>query len=775
MPSLVINPYSEINSVAVIGNYVPRQCGIATFTTDLVQALSAESSERACWAIAMNDRPEGYVYPNKVRFEINQRQLSEYRLAAVYLNINKADVVCLQHEYGIFGGPAGSHILKLLSALRMPVVTTLHTVLIEPGDEYRTAMQRVAELSDRLVVMSSTATKTLQSVYGINPAKISYIPHGIPDMPFVDPNYYKDQFGVMGKKVILTFGLLSQNKGIEYAIKSLPKVVEKFPDIAYIVLGATHPHVLKVDGESYRLGLQQLVRKLNLEQHVIFINRFVTLEELCEYLAATDVYITPYVGEAQVTSGTLAYAMGTGNPVVSTPYRYAVEMLADGRGSLVPFKDPDAMGDALIDILEDENKRHAMRKLAYDYCRPSIWKQVARSYLKVFNEVKAERALQPRSYRQATRLVDDTVFRQELPELKLDHLMTMTDDTGLLQHSNYTIPDRSEGYCTDDNARALIIASKARHLLSEIPEKYDRLCDLYLAFLLYAFDRKSGRFRNFMSYDRRWLEAVGSEDSHGRALWGLGAAVALLNDGRQLPVASTLFKRAVPAAESFISPRALAFSLIGIHAYLATFTGDSEVRRRRAILADRLFDRFHAYASDDWPWPEGSLNYDNARLPHALILSGQWMQRVDMTAMGLKALEWLIDIQSDNNHFVPIGNHGWYNRGGDKARFDQQPLEAHATVDACIAAFQLTGERNWLNHAMTAFNWFLGHNDLNLPLYDAKTGGCRDGLQSDCVNENQGAESTLAWLLSLATLHSVSADEALATQLQRNTVSAVGA
>ncbi|MBN1379475.1 MAG: glycosyltransferase family 4 protein [Gammaproteobacteria bacterium] len=772
MPSLVINPYSEINSVAVIGNYVPRQCGIATFTADLVQALSAESTERACWTIAMNDQPEGYAYPNKVRFEINQKQLSEYRLAAEFLNINKADVVCLQHEYGIFGGPAGSHILKLLAALRMPVVTTLHTVLTKPADEYRTATKRLAELSDRLVVMSSTATETLHKVYGIDPAKISYIPHGIPDMPFVDPNYYKDQFDVTGKKLLLTFGLLSENKGIEYAIQALPKVIKKFPDIVYIILGATHPHVLKADGESYRLGLQQLVRKLNLEQHVIFKNRFVTLEELCEYLAATDVYITPYVGEAQVTSGTLAYAMGTGNPVVSTPYRYAVEMLAEGRGRLVPFKDPDAMADALIDILENDNERNAMRKLAYDYCRPSIWKQVARSYLRVFNEVKAERIRQPRSYRQSPLLVKDTAFKQELPELKLDHLLAMTDDTGLLQHANYTIPDRNEGYCTDDNARALIVAAEARHLLAEKPYRYERLCDLYLSFLQHAFDTKNGRFRNFMSYDRRWLENTGSEDSHGRALWGLGSAVALLNDGRQLPLASTLFKLALPAVEAFTSPRALAFTLIGIHAYLETFSGDSGVRRVRAILAERLFKRFTDHAKDDWPWLEDSLNYANARLPHALILSGQWMQRDDITSMGLKALEWLVGIQIDNGHFVPIGNHGWYTRGGAKARFDQQPLEAHATIDACVAAFKLTSERQWLNHAMSAYNWFLGHNDLNLPLYDAKTGGCRDGLQSDCVNQNQGAESTLAWLLSLSTLHGVSADEVL-TILPEQTV-AVG-
>ena len=774
MPSLVTKPFAEFQSIAVIGNYTPRRCGIATFTTDLVQAVSKELLSKNCWAVAMNDRPEGYPYPDQVRFEISQKQLSDYRLAAEFLNIDQSDVVCLQHEYGIFGGPAGSHILKLLSELRMPVVTTLHTVLTEPGQEYRKIMLRLAELSDRLVVMSQKAIDILQTVYKIDPDKLAYIPHGIPDMPFVDPNYYKDQFGVMGRKLLLTFGLLSENKGIEYAIQALAKVVKRFPDVTYIVVGATHPHVLKTEGESYRLSLQQLVKKYNLEEHVIFQNRFVTLEELCEYLAAADIYITPYVGEAQITSGTLAYAMGTGKPVVSTPYWYAEEMLADGRGSLVPFKDSAAMSDTLIQLLSDDNERHAIRKRAYDFCRNAVWKEVARNYLKVFSEVKAERTRQPRSYRTSPQPVEHTPFRQELPQLKLDHLVAMTDDTGLLQHAKYTVPERNHGYCTDDNARALIVAAEAHRLLPEQPQRFERLCDRYLAFLLHAFDSESGRFRNFMGYDRQWLEAVGSEDSHGRALWGIGEAVAMLSEGRQLPLASTLFKQAVLAAEDFTFVRAIAFALVGIHSYLATFSGDSEVRRMRAILAERLYERFAANATDDWPWPEQIVTYDNGKLPHALILSGQWQQREDMVEIGLKSLHWLFEIQSENGHFIPIGNDGWYRRGENKARFDQQPLEAQSMIDACVAAFQLTRDHEWLHRAMCAFNWYLGFNDLNLALYDAKTGGCCDGLQSDSVNPNQGAESSLAWLLSLSKLHRVSEDEVLIAGPDRNNQS-VGA
>ena len=760
-------PCTDTKSIALIGNFLPRRCGIATFTADLVGAISTQATHQNCWAVAMNDKPEGYAYPDKVLFEINQKSLGDYSLAAEFLNINHVDVVCLQHEYGIFGGPAGGHILKLLSELRMPVVTTLHTVLAKPTDEYRTVMMRLADLSDRLVVMSHKAIDLLQTVYGIDPSKIIYIPHGIPDMPFVDPSYYKEKFGVLGKKMMLTFGLLSQNKGIEHALHALPKVLKQFPDFTYIVLGATHPHVLKHEGDAYRLSLQQLVQKLGLKKNVFFKNRFVTLKELTEYLSAADIYITPYDDEAQITSGTLAYAMGTGKPVVSTPYWYAEEMLAEGRGLLVPFKDVDSMSNALIELLEDDDKSHSIRKLAYDFSRDAIWEKVALRYLEVFEEVKAERSQNPRPYRSLPSHLPETVLSQELPLLKLDHLLSMTDDTGMLQHAKYTIPDRDHGYCTDDNARALIVAAEAHNLLAEPPQRNEQLCDRYISFLFHAIDADSGRFRNFMGYDRRWLETVGSEDSHGRALWGLGAAAALLKEGRQLPMLSTLFKQALPAAENFLSPRAIAFSLVGIHAYLATVSGDSEARRTRAVLAQRLYQLFVDDVTEDWPWPESIVAYDNAKLPHALILSGQGLQNEAMSRAGLNSLKWLFDTQCEKGHFVPIGNNGWYHLGATKARFDQQPLEAHAMIDACITAYEFSHKNEWLRRAIIAFNWFLGQNDLNLPLYDAKTGGCSDGLESNGVNENQGAESTLAWLMSLARLHRFAADELLVTEEEK--------
>ena len=756
----VIKYYEGINSVAVIGNYLPRQCGIATFTTDLVEGLSAEAPDINCWAAAMNDTPEGYPYPDKVRFEINQNKLSDYSMASQFLNISQTDIVCVQHEYGLFGGPAGSHLLKLLGDLRMPVVTTLHTVLKDPPPEYRAVMGKLSELSDKLVVMSHKASDFLKEIYAVPEEKIVFIHHGIPDTPFIDPSYNKDKFGVEGKKVLLTFGLLSPNKGIENVLQALPAVINKHPDVAYIILGATHPHILKLHGDAYRIMLQQLVRKLDIGAHVIFQNRFVELNELCEFLGIADIYTTPYLEEAQITSGTLAYAMGTGKAIISTPYWYATEMLANGRGRIVPFSNPGAMAEQIIDLLDNDVERHGMRKKAYTFTREAIWKEVARNYLQVFSEVRQKRTRNPRPRHSYVENIK-AITNFELPEIKLDHLKAFTDDTGILQHANYTIPDRTHGYCTDDNARALLVAAMGQRNLPTNGWGLESLSGHYLGFLLYAFNEKEGRFRNFMTYSRQWMEEIGSEDAHGRAIWSLGKAVAFLQNPGHLAMSTTLFNKALRAVESFHSPRAIAFSLVGIHAYLDKFSGDSDVRRVREILAIRLFDQFKNHATDSWPWLENALNYANGKLPHALLLSGQRMKRSDMVDMGLVSLKWLLAIQTEDGHFVPIGNNGWYGQGGPRARFDQQPIEASTMVEACVKAFKITRDQSWFDKAVMCFNWFLGHNDLNLPLYDAKTGGCRDGLMADGINQNEGAESSLAWLLALMTLQKLYADEIL--------------
>ncbi len=759
MSSLVLPGTADhgFNKVALIGNHTPRRCGIATFTADLADALAEQSPESAVWTVVMNDVAGGYRYPQQVRFELEESRLTDYRLAAEFLNMNQVDVACLQHEYGIFGGADGRYILRLIGELRMPVVTTLHTVLKDPTPGQLDTLRKLAGLSDRLVVLSRTAGDFLQEIYQVPEEKIAFIHHGIPDVAFVDPNYYKDQFGVEGRRVILTFGLLSPNKGIEHMVRALPAIVERYPETVYIVLGVTHPHVLRHDGESYRLSLQQLAKSLGVAGNIIFQNRFVDPQELSEFLGASDVYVTPYINEAQISSGTLAYAMGSGKAIVSTPYWYAAEMLAEERGRLVPFNDSEAIADQVIDLFDNAVEANAMRKRAYLFARDAVWPQVAQQYLQVFAEAREERTRQSGHTFSSRTLKADFA---DVPELKLDHLRRLTDHTGILQHATFNVPDLRHGYCTDDNARALIVAALAEKVLPE-DTTIGRLRGTYLAFLQYALVEETGRFRNFLPYDRHWVEETGSEDSQGRALWGLGVTIRESTDPGQLGLATSLFNQAMPNAEQLVHLRSQAMSLLGLEAYLERFTGDSEAKRLRGHLAERLLRAFSRHASEDWPWPEDIVTYDNGKIPHALLLAGHSMERDDMVEVGLRALDWLVDLQTENGYFVPVGSNGWYVRDKERARFDQQPLEAHSMIDACIAANTVTGDEKWVEAAMLAFQWYLGQNDLKAFVCDLRGGGCYDGLQPDGVNLNQGAESALAWLLSLVQMHLLRADRSL--------------
>ncbi len=738
---------STINRIAFVGNYLPRQCGIATFTTDLCEAIAAEYGETTCIALPVNDIEAGYAYPTRVRFELTEKDIDSYRRAADFLNINNVDLVCLQHEYGIYGGRVGSHILALLRELRMPIVTTLHTILRDPDPDQRRVLEEVAALSDRLVVMSERAAEFLQEVYRVLPEKIDLIPHGIPDLPFVDPSFHKDLFGVEGKIVLLSFGLLSANKGIENVIAALPAIVARYPNVVYMILGATHPHVKRLDGETYRLSLQWTAQQKGVEGHVIFYNRFVSLEELVEFIGAADIYITPYLNPAQTVSGTLAYTLGAGKAVISTPYWYAEEMLAEERGALVPFRDPAALAEQVVDLLDNEAKRHAMRKRAYQFGREMIWPQVARRYMESFERARAERRhFTPPGF--TVKALDQRPG--ELPPLKLDHLRHMTDETGMLQHALFTVPNYREGYTTDDNARALMVSTLLEELGSA--EAFER-ASRYLAFVWYAVNVETGRFRNFMDYQRHWLEQSGSDDSHGRALWALGTVLGRSNTPALQSMAGRVFEQALPVILDTTSPRAWAFALIGIHEYLRRYSGDRRASQVREELAGRLLALYQRHRSDEWRWYEDGLTYCNAALPHALLMCGQWIPNHAMTEAGLESLCWLADLQrADAGHFVPIGSNGFYQRGGERARFDQQPVEAQAMISACLEAYRITGDKRWRKEARRAFEWFLGRNDLNLPIYDPTTGGCRDGLHPDRPNENQGAESTLAFLQSLLEL-----------------------
>jgi glycosyltransferase involved in cell wall biosynthesis len=755
---------STIKQIAFVGDHLPRQCGIATFTADICEAIATEFPECQCIVGAVNDRPEGYDYPGRIRFEIDEKEIDSYRRAADFLNINNVEVVSVQHEFGIYGGPAGSHLLALLRDVHMPVVTTLHTLLRQPTPEQRGVMEQLDELSNRFIVMADRGKRYLEQIYGVSPEKVDVIPHGIPDIPFIDPNFNKDQFGVEGKTVLLTFGLLSANKGIEHVIEALPAILEQHPNVVYIILGATHPNVIAREGETYRLKLERLAEDRSVTRNVIFYNRFVTLEELKEFIGAADVYITPYLNESQITSGTLAYTFGAGKAVISTPYWHAQELLAKERGILVPFSDPRAIAEGVNRFLCDPILMTATRKKAWKMGRGMIWSVVAQRHMESFERARASLIGPPRKAF-AVRTLDNRPY--QLPPLKLDHLLRMTDTTGIFQHAIFNVPNFAEGYCTDDNARAFILTLLLQETTSHVTQQQlESLESIYLAFLWHAFDQESCRFRNFMSHQRQWLERVGSEDSHARALWATGTALGRSHNEGHRNLCALLFQGGLRAVEHFSSPRAWAFALLAIQEYLRAFSGDRNAKQLREVLTSRLVTLFRNNSSDDWVWFEPVATYDNAKISHAMILSGYWTSRGEVVEIGLKSLRWLVQQQTaEGGHFTPIGSNGFWTRGYERARFDQQPIEAHAMISACVEAYSLTRDVTWHRAARRCFEWFLGRNDLGLPLYDSTTGGCRDALHLDRVNQNQGAESTLAFQLSLAEM--TCAEAVLSSETQR--------
>ena len=744
--------------ISFISTYPPRQCGIATFCSDLHNSMKAlygsresDDEQNNLEVIALNNGNNAYNYGREVTFHIREQQRSDYQRAADFINHSPVDAVLVQHEYGIFGGEDGSYINYLLANLKKPVITTLHTVLEEPSPGRKQTLMRICEQSVSVVVMAQAAVDILTRVYRIPANKILLIPHGSPDVPFLDSSYYKDQFQAEGRKVLLTFGLLSPSKGLEYAISAMEKVVEIHPDALYIILGATHPEVKRRHGEEYRHSLEKMVHDKGLERNVTFYNQYVSLERLVQFLVATDVYITPYLSREQITSGTLAYALACGKAIVSTPYIYAEELLAEGRGSLVPFRDSDALAETVIELLEDEALRNRMRKTSYQYGRQMIWKEVARSYAAAFEKARFSFS---EMFSQTIQSADVTE-RAILPEVNLDHLQVMTDHTGLLQHSVFSVPDRNHGYCTDDNARGLIAVVMNWRLFKD--EAINPLLKTYLGFLYHALNEKRGRVRNFMSYDHRWLEESGSEDSHGRTLWALGYTIAHPPNDALLGLATRLFKELINTPLTFISPRAWAFSIIGLYNYLRRFVGDARVRQILADLSEKLLQLFVKNAAEEWYWFEDILTYDNARIPQALITAGSYLEHEEMFATGLNSLQWLINVQTspEGGHLSLVGNEGWFKRDGEKARFDQQPVDAAALVDACYQAFVSTGEDSWLRKMEWAFNWFFGSNDVHQQLYDFSSGGCFDGLNPGGINQNQGGESVVSLLLALQRVHLV--------------------
>jgi glycosyltransferase involved in cell wall biosynthesis len=737
---------TPIRRVAFIGNSLPRRCGIATFTTHLQQAVAASYPALETSIVAMTDHGQVYDYPAAVALQIEADDIDAYARAANFLNAGRFDSVCLQHEFGIFGGEVGAHILVLLSGLTMPVVTTLHTVLADPTAVQRAVLMGVVEASSKIVVMAGKARELLRSVYHVPDDKIEVIPHGIPDVAFVAPDAAKTRLGLGGKPVILTFGLLSPNKGIEVMIDAMPSILQRCPDAVYVVLGASHPNLVREQGEAYRESLTARVRELGVEGHVVFLDQFVDQATLLEFISMCDIYVTPYLNEAQMTSGTLAYSFGLGKPVVSTPYWHARELLADGRGVLVPFGNATAIGNEIAALLTDDPRRQAMCERAYAVSRTMTWERTAERYISVFTSARQGHWLKiiPRSGKGAPEQQSAAV-----PDMQIGHFLSMCDDTGLFQHAVHSVPDRSHGYCVDDNARALLLAcalnNPGEQRLSEV------LTARFAAFVQHAWNRDTRRFRNFMSFNRAWLEDSGSEDSHGRTLWALGECARRDASPSRRLWASALFAEALSTAETFRSPRAWAFTLLGLGSYCAVTSDDLRAQEVRRFLADRLMSALAAVETQDWVWFEEGLAYDNARLSQALMLTGMATQTPAYVDTGLRSLQWLMTRQTaPEGHFRPVGTAGFGDKRQHPRAFDQQPVEATATIAACLTAWRANGHAEWEAIATNVFAWFLGSNDLSVALVDLHTGSCRDGLHPDRANENRGGESVVSYLLGLA-------------------------
>jgi glycosyltransferase involved in cell wall biosynthesis len=742
---------APVNRIAFIGNSLPRRCGIATFTTDLQSAVAASRADLETVIVAMTDHGQAYEYPSTVAVDINDDRPDDYLRAADYLNNGGFEAVSLQHEFGIFGGEAGDFILPMLSRLTIPVVTTLHTVLSEPTTAQRDVLAAIVDSSSKVVVMAEKGRELLRAVYQVADEKIEIIQHGIPEFAFIEPDAAKAKLGFSNKAVILTFGLLSPNKGIEVMIDAMPSILKTRPDAVYVVLGATHPNLVREQGEAYRESLMAHARRAGVEQHVVFLDQFVDQKKLLDFISMSDVYVTPYLNEVQMTSGTLAYSFGLGKAVVSTPYWHARELLADGRGILVPFGDAGALAVELSKLLTNNVLRQAMRKRAYASSRSMTWERTADRYMSVFENAARRHRLKTIARTDTSTLLRDS---RAPPEMQLDHFLSMCDDTGLFQHAVHSVPDRAHGYCVDDNARALLVACALNNPGEQrLPEV---LTARFAAFVQHAWNPDTRRFRNFMGFNRCWLEAEGSEDSHGRTLWSLGVCALTDANVSRRSWAASLFAKAAHEVTAFRSPRAWAFTLLGLDSYCAAVTDDVRAIELRAVLADRLVAGFDGVATADWQWFENGLAYDNARLPQALILTGIATKTSVYLDVGLKALHWLVTQQtSAKGQFRPVGTAGFADRRQPPQAFDQQPLEATATIAACLAAWRADHDAEWKAEAARVFAWFLGSNDLSTSLVDLETGSCRDGLHPDRPNENRGGESVVSYLLGLSEIRQI--------------------
>ncbi|MDP1738072.1 MAG: glycosyltransferase family 4 protein [Caulobacter sp.] len=729
----------QLRRVVLIGSFPPRRCGIATFTADVHQALRTASPNLHCGIVAMTDEGGAYDYGEEVIFQVRQNRAADYLEAARRINLAAPDAVCVQHEFGLFGGPAGENLMLMLDAIRAPVTATLHTVLAQPDADQRRVLNRLIKRSARIIVMAERGREILRDVWKVPASKIVVVPHGAPDRPLVDTAGPKAALGLTGRDVLLTFGLLSPGKGLETVIRAMPDIVRARPDALYVILGATHPHLIAREGEAYRESLFALARQLGVADHVRFHNQYVDMPLLLDWLSAADLYVTPYLNEAQITSGTLTYAVALGKAVISTPYWHAQELLADGRGVLTPFNNPQALASAAVTLLADPERLDALRRRAWDMGRETLWSRLADRYLDVFAAVRETRP-RPSESR--------SVAPGALPRPALGGVRRMTDGVGMLQHSVHDTPDRNHGYCVDDNARALLLMHRLRAAGMRTPET-EALAGTYAAFVHHAWNDGVGRFRNFMAYDRSWLEDVGSDDSVARSWWAVAVTAAEGGSPALRKWARALAVRVAPHMDSFTALRTYAFLILGLTSLVRADPGLTQERALLERLTSALAEVLRGSETGDWHWFEDSLTYDNARLPEALLRAGQLLDDEALITAGLSSLDWLCRQQTGvGGVFRAVGTVNFGRPFTVEDPFDQQPLEAAATVDACAAAFAATGDPRWLTEARRAFDWFLGKNDLGVPLGDPATGDCYDGLTPTGPNLNRGAESVLSFQLA---------------------------
>jgi glycosyltransferase involved in cell wall biosynthesis len=732
--------------VTYISTYPPRECGLASFNKNLMSAIKSNFDEEDTGeqgsVIAINSDNLGeYNYPPEVEFVIRQNEPDDYRTAAGLINESDTDICILQHEFGIFGGEAGIYILSLVNQLKKPLITIFHTVLERPSGQQKVAIQNIAKKSDRVIVMGTYAIQMLQQIYNIPKEKISYVEHGAPDMEISADNPLKAEKLFNDHKVLLTFGLISRNKGLETVIRALPEIIERHKDVVYVILGSTHPGILKSSGEEYRDYLIQLAEELNVTDHVVFINRYVSEEELMKYLSATDIYVSPYLNEAQITSGTLCYAVRAGAAVVATPYWHAKELLSNGRGRLFNFKDEKGLASAIIELLDKPVLWHGIKERAYEYGTHLKWTIIGNNYIDIIEDVIENQDVNERILRQ---IIDPEI----MPEFSLDYVKLLTDSTGIIQHAKYGIPNWKEGYCVDDNARALLMSLMACNLnYSEA----DKLIPSYLSFLLYM-QNEDGYFRNFLSYDKHFLDEKGSEDAFGRAIWALGYLVHTAPHDSYGKLGEELFRRAEPHFRDLHYLRGVANVIIGISYYLRRHPSEKHLLDLLNELTGKLTNAFHKTRGEEWHWFEDFLTYDNAILPLSLLHSAVITGNQEVLSIAFGSLKFLEQHTFKSTYWNPIGNEEWYFRDASMSFYDQQAIETMAMVLMYGQAYEITEDSQYLEKMFSVYQWFLGENSLSIPLYDSETKGCSDGLQRMGINKNQGAESVLAYLISHLTV-----------------------